>query len=161
MVLCKDVAAAERSLPGGDGMTEEQKAAVEEKLEMAQYFGENPDSPLKAMVEQAIEDGVALADAFDAALPAYEAMLEGATEEETQAEKAAEPEARWVASSEPSCPSKGDLWSMVQLYHGKGETVPVTAEAWAGATWSLVSAKGVDVSESTYKAAAKLQFASP
>ncbi|EOD06740.1 hypothetical protein EMIHUDRAFT_218779 [Emiliania huxleyi CCMP1516] len=167
-VLCKDVAAAERSLPGGDGMTEEQKAAVEEKLEMAQYFGENPDSPLKAMVEQAIEDGVALVDAFDAALPAYEAMLDGATEEEMQAaldaalaEKAAEPEARSVASSEPSCPSKEDLWSMVQLYHGKGETVPVTAEAWAGATWSLVSAKGVDVSESTYKAAAKLQFASP
>merc|ERR1711965_411271 len=83
-------------------MTEEQKAAVEEKLEMAKYFGEIPDSP-----------------------------------------------------------SKEDLWSMVQLYHGKGETVPVTAEAWAGATWSLVSAKGVDVSESTYKAAAKLQFASP
>ena len=45
-------------------MTEEQKAAVEEKLEMAQYFGENPDSPLKAMVEQAIEDGVAPAIAF-------------------------------------------------------------------------------------------------
>ena len=167
-VLCKDVAAAERSLPGGDGMTEEQKAAVEEKLEMAKYFAENPDSPLKAMVEQVIEDGVAPADAFDAALPAYAAMLDGATEEEMQAaldaalaEKAAEPEARSVASSEPSCPSKEDLWSMVQLYHGKGETVPVTAEAWAGATWSLVSAKGVDVSESTYKAAAKLQFASP
>merc|ERR1712086_790877 len=159
MVLCKDVAAAERSLPGGDGMTEEQKAAVEEKLEMAQYFGENPDSPLKAMVEQAIEDGVALADAFDAALPAYEEML--AALDAALAEKAAEPEARSVASSEPSCPSKEDLWSMVQLYHGKGETVPVTAEAWAGATWSLVSAKGVDVSESTYKAAAKLQFTSP
>ena len=100
-VLCKDVApAAERSLPGGDGMTEEQKAAVEEKLEMAKYFGENPDSPLKAMVEQAIEDGVALADAFGAALPAYEAMLAGAPEEEVQealdealAEQAAEKEA--------------------------------------------------------------------
>merc|ERR1712086_603600 len=158
MVLCKDVAAAERSLPGGDGMTEEQKAAGEGKLEMAKYFGENPDSPLKAMVEQAIEDGVAPADAFDAALPAYEAMLEGATEEEMQAaldaalaEKAAEPKARSVASSEPSCPSKEDLWSMVQdvsvsrcrssvgclfLYHGKGVTAPVSAEAWADATWS-------------------------
>ena len=82
---------------------------------MAKYFGENPDSPLKAMVEQAIEDGVALVDAF---VPAYEAMLEGATEEGDAggfgrgAGGEGEPEARSVASSE--LPSKEDLWSMVQ-----------------------------------------------
>ena len=104
-VLCADVA-PEAAARGGP-LTEEEKAAVEEKLEMAQYMGENPDSPLKEMVEKAVEDGVAPADALDAALPAYEAMLAGAPEEEMQealdtalAEQAAETEAAEEALDE-------------------------------------------------------------
>ena len=91
----------------------------------------------------------------------YEAVIAACKEKEAADEALDEAIERALPPAESSCPTKEDLWSTVQLYHGKGETVPVTADVWADATWSLVSAKGVDVDESTYKEAAKIQFSSP
>jgi len=64
------------------------------------------------------------------------------------------------------------MWEAVQLYHGRGQKVKVTASQWQDATWWLAkdqlnlvqlskrATKG-PVSEATYKQAVALQFASP